>query len=100
MIVKGTRPYALPPGDVRIFSYTQLAGWIDFLGEMGTGLAIFDEMHRLRNGTDTAQGRAAAKLIEASRMRMGLTATPIFNYGDEIWNIINYLRTFEDVPTQ
>jgi hypothetical protein len=30
-VVNGTRPYELPPADVRIFGFTQLAGWIDVL---------------------------------------------------------------------
>lgn len=92
LVVQGTKPYALKPCDVRIFSYTGLSGWVDMLANLGTGLVVFDEMHELRHGLDTAKGQAAAKLVEASRLRMGLTATPIFNYGDEIWNVMRFLR--------
>lgn len=92
LVVKGTKPYALPAADVRIFGYTQLAGWVDVLELLGTGLALFDEIHRLRNGTDTGQGQAAMRLTQLARLRMGLTGTPIFNYGDEIWNIMQFLR--------
>jgi len=49
-IVNGTTPYALPPCDVRIFSYTNIAGWADVLELIGTGLVIFDEAHELRGG--------------------------------------------------
>lgn len=97
IIVQGTKPYALPPADVRIFSYTQLQGWADMLDVLGTGLAVFDEVHALRNGVGTpnqpvARGVAALRLCEVSRMRLGLTATPIFNYGDEIWRIMQFIR--------
>lgn len=91
-VVRSTKPYPLPPCDVRIFGFTQLAGWIDVLELLGTGLAAFDEGHELRHGEETAKGAAAARLVEVSRMRMMLTGTPIFNYGDEIWNIMRFVR--------
>lgn len=92
-IVSRTKPYALPPVDVRIFGYTQLAGWIDVLELLGTGLAAFDEGHELRRGgVETAKGAAAQRLAEVSRLRLMLTATPVFNYGDEIWNLMQFVR--------
>lgn len=92
-VVRKTTPYALPPVDVRIFSYTQIAGWIDVLQDLGTGLAVFDEAHELRHGRMTAKGQAADRLCEVSRMRLGLTGTPIFNYGPEIWNVMRFFRS-------
>lgn len=91
-VVKSTKPYQLPPCDVRIFGFTQLAGWIDALELLGTGLAAFDEGHELRHGQETAKGAAAARLVEVSRMRLMLTGTPIFNYGNEIWNVMQFVR--------
>lgn len=96
-VVQKTTPYALPPVDVRIFGYTTLAGWIDYLDTLGTGLVVFDELHELRRaeggGSDpVAKGVAARKLAEVARYRLGLTGTPVFNYGDEIWNVMSYLR--------
>lgn len=91
-IIPGTRPRPLPPADVRIFSYSNLAGWVDFLKTMGTGVAIFDEAHHLRHGLDTDKGKAAAALVAVSRLKLLMTATPIFNYGDEIWNVLQFAR--------
>ena len=91
-VVATTVPHALPPVDVRIFSYSNLAGWIDYLGVLGTGLAVFDEAHALRNGEATAKGSAARALIDCSRMRLALTGTPIFNYGDELWRLMSFIR--------
>lgn len=96
-VVKGTRPYQLPPVDVRIFGFTQLAGWIDVLELLGTGLTIFEEGHALRRGPGTlhqpvAKGKAALKLAECSRLKLMLTGSPIFNYGEEIWQLMRYVR--------
>lgn len=95
--VQGTRPYALPPVDVRIFGFTQIAGWIDVLQDLGTGLCILDEGHELRRGVGTsyqpvAKGIAAMRLCEVSRLKLMLTGTPVFNYGDEIFNLLSFIR--------
>ena len=92
VIVQGTKPYPLPPCDVRIFSYTSLQGWADQVEALGTGLTVADEISELRNGEGTEKGKAAGRLFRASRMRLGLDATPIYNYGDEIWRILQFLR--------
>jgi SNF2-related domain len=90
--VQGTRPYPLPPSDVRIFGYTQLAGWADVLELFGCGLAVFDEMQELRRGDMALKGQAARRLVSIARMKLGLTATPIYNYGDEMWDVMRFLR--------
>lgn len=96
-VVKGTKPYSLPPADVYIWSYSNLAGWVDFLPVLGIRLAIFDEAHSLRHGEgegnqSIAKGAAAMRLAETCTMRLATTATPIFNYGDEIWNVMQFIR--------
>lgn len=92
-VVTKTTPYTLPPVDVRIFGFTQLAGWIDVLELLGTGLAAFDEAHELRRGPwETQKGQAADRLVQVSRFKLMLTATPVFNYGDEVWNLMHFVR--------
>jgi SNF2 family DNA or RNA helicase len=91
-VIVGGKPYNLPPVDVRIMGYTQLEGWADVLDRLGNGLVVFDEMHELRAGTSTGKGHGAKRLAEASRYRLGMTGTPIFNYGDEIWRLMRFLR--------
>lgn len=92
IVLNGTKPHALPDHDVRIMGYTQLAGWSDVFSEMETGLAAFDEMQELRTGTRAAKGEAALRLVGTARLKLGLTATPIYNYGDEIWQVMRFLR--------
>lgn len=91
-VVTSSKPYELPPADVRIFGFTQLAGWIDVLEYLGTGLAVADEGHELRHGQDTAKGEAFARLVRHSRMKLMLTATPVFHYGADIWTLLRFVR--------
>lgn len=79
--------------DVLICNYHKLSGWADVLaGQVRT--VIFDEIHELRR-TDSDKYRAAGRIADSATYRMGLTATPIFNYGDEIHAVINIVAPGE-----
>lgn len=91
-MIKGTRPYSLPEADVYIIRYSCLAGWVDLFRLEYFRTVIFDEIQELRRGTASDKGRAAKELASCVQWRLGLTATPIYNYGDEIWNILNILK--------
>jgi SNF2 family DNA or RNA helicase len=92
-IVKGTTPYKLPPADVYVMPYSRLSGWVSYSHEFGHRSIILDEIQDLRRGAETDKGRAARHFVEAPsvRLRAGLTATPIYNYGSEIYQIVNYI---------
>lgn len=90
-IIRKTIPYELPPADVYICPYSKLAGWVDYADQSGFKSAVFDEVQELRNGRDTAKGTAAWKFARQAGMVIGLSGTPIYNYGDEMWQIINLL---------
>lgn len=90
-LIKTTKPYDLPPADVYIFRYSNVAGWVDIFA---TGLfkaAIYDEPQALRTGSGTCKGSACKILSAHVDFRMGLTATPIYNYGDEMWHIMQFI---------
>lgn len=91
--IKGTKPYTLPSADVYIFRYSQLLGWIDTFENRYFKTVIYDEVQELRTGASSGKGEAAHKLSNFSKYRLGLSATPIYNYGFEIWNI---LRCIDD----
>jgi len=91
-VFRQTTPYELPKADVYICPYSKLAGWIDYAESAGFRSIIFDEMQELRHGEETAKGRAAAAFRETAGVAMGLTATPIYNYGSEIFRIVNLLE--------
>jgi len=95
--IRGTKPYRLPSADVYVFRYSNIFGWADVFGQIGPRLAIFDEVQELRRGvgrpgSPVAKGMAARRLAETARLRLGLSATPIYNYGDEVWEIMEFLR--------
>lgn len=75
--------------DVIITSYSKLAGWADELaGKVKS--ATFDEVQELRHHT-SQKYRAAKHIAHAADYRLGLSATPIFNYGGEIWSVLDVL---------
>ncbi|SDH53486.1 DEAD/DEAH box helicase [Microbacterium sp. 77mftsu3.1] len=94
---KTTPPDTIVDGDlpdVLIVPYSRLAGWADALaGRVKT--VIFDEVQELRNGTNTRKGQAAAMVAEKATYVMGMSATPIQNYGDEIHSICDIVAPGE-----
>ncbi len=89
-IIKGLTPYSLPEADVYILHYLLLRGWKQVLPQMNFHTVIFDEVQELRR-TGTEKYSAASLLSESCQRVMGLSGTPIYNYGSEIWNVINIL---------
>ena len=82
------KPLEMP--DVIIMNYHKMPGWAGTLaGKVKT--VIFDEIHELRH-RDTARYRAAALIAADAEFKFGLSATPIFNYGSEIWNILDIIK--------
>ena len=89
-VIRGLTPYALPEADVYIVHYLLLRGWKDVLPGLGFRTVIFDEMQELRrNGT--GKYSAASLLSEACENCIGLSGTPIYNHGGEIWNVVNII---------
>lgn len=89
--IKKTKPYALPEAQVYIFRYSNIAGWVDVFGEMNIGAVVWDEIQSLRKGPDSAKGAASMILSQRAQYRLGLTATPIYNYGAEIYEVMRFL---------
>ncbi len=89
-VVKGLSPYALPEADVYILHYLLLRGWKQALPQMNFHTVIFDEIQELRRA-GTEKYSAASLLSESCERVIGLSGTPIYNYGSEIWNVINIL---------
>lgn len=89
--IKGTKPYDLPDADVYIFKYSQLLGWADFFQTKFFKSVAWDEIQELRTGEDSGKGQAAYVLAQSVDFRLGLSATPIYGYGVEIWNVLRYV---------
>ncbi len=76
--------------DVIITSYHKLRGWAETLAGV-VRLVVYDECQALRSpGTDIYR---AAQLVGSRAQRcLGLSATPIYNYGHEFHHVINVIR--------
>lgn len=90
-VIKATKPYDLPPADVYVFRVTQLGGWVDIFAQAIFKSVAFDEPQSLRTGTSTVKGAAAMVLSSHAIYRIGLSATPIYNYGSEMWNVMQFI---------
>ena len=89
-VIRGLKPYSLPEADVYVIHYLLLRGWKEVLPEAGFRTAIFDEIQELRHN-GTGKYSAASLLSEACENVIGLSGTPIYNQGGEIWNVVNIL---------
>lgn len=90
-VIKGTRPYDLPEADVYITKYSCLAGWANFYETSFFKSAIFDEAQELRHN-ESARYNGAMTLSKNVEYVLGLTNTPIYNYGDEIYNVLDVIK--------
>ncbi|RTL16309.1 MAG: DEAD/DEAH box helicase [Rhodocyclaceae bacterium] len=80
-----------PMPDVIVLNYHKLEGWAQTLvdGSLCRAL-IFDEAQELRH-SGTARYNAAKLLRTAPQLCMGLTATPIYGYGGEFYNVMEII---------
>lgn len=90
-IIKKATPYDLPPADVYVFRISQILGWVDVFNTGFFQAVVYDEPQSLRTGTGTSKGAAAKVLSEKALYRLGCTATPIYNYGVEMWNVMQFI---------
>ncbi|MCL2867373.1 MAG: DEAD/DEAH box helicase, partial [Clostridia bacterium] len=89
-IIKGLKPYPLPEADIYLMHYLLLRGWKQAFSRLQFAAVIFDEAQELRHA-GTEKYSAASLLAGNCRRVVGLSGTPIYNTGGEIWNVINIL---------
>lgn len=89
-VLRGLTPYPLPEADLYLVHYLLLRGWKEALPEYGFQTVIFDEIQELRHA-GTEKYSAASLISEKAERVIGLSGTPIYNQGAEIWNVINIL---------
>lgn len=82
--------------DVIVLNYAKLAGWAETLAQVvQPRTVVFDEVQELRTGSGSAKFAAAQHLAQGCAYRMGLSATPIYNYGGEIYSVLEPLAPGE-----
>ena len=89
-VIRGLKPYDLPQAEIYIIHYLLLRGWKKLLPELGFRAVVFDEIQELRRA-GTEKYSAASLLAEKTERVIGLSGTPIYNRGAEIWNVVNIL---------
>lgn len=88
-VIEFGTPYNLPTAQVYIVTYSKLAGWAEVL-HLFIKSIVFDEVQEVRH-TGTKKYRAALAIRNACTYAMGLSATPIYNYGGEIFNVMEVI---------
>ena len=89
-VLRGLKPYPLPSAQIYIVHYLLLRGWKEALQKLDFAAVVFDEIQELRH-SGTEKYSAASLLAEKAPRALGLSGTPIYNRGGEIWNVINIL---------
>lgn len=78
--------------DVIISTYAKLSGWASTLGAGLIRSCWFDEAQELRTGDTSAKGQAARHIAASVQIRGASTGTPIYNYGSEMFNVLECIR--------
>ena len=83
----------LPKTDIYVINYELLFKRYSDLANVGIRTVVCDEVHNLRSKT-TQKYKSVKKLAALSTVlyRIGLSGTPIYNRGSEIWPIIDILK--------
>ena len=89
-VIRGLKTYPLPEAEIYIIHYLLLRGWKEVLPGLSFRTVVFDEVQELRHN-GTGKYSAASLLSEACENAIGLSGTPIYNQGGEIWNVVNIL---------
>jgi SNF2 family DNA or RNA helicase len=76
--------------DILIVNYHKLSGWAETLAGV-VNHVVFDEVQELRR-TESLKYAAAKHIAERAKFRMGLSATPIYNYGGEMFSVLDVLH--------
>lgn len=87
------RAVVLPRGrhpDALIISYAKLEAWRNAIAG-NYRFVIFDEIQELRRGEGSFKYLAADHVSSEAEYRLGLSATPIHNYGDEFFPVLEVL---------
>ncbi len=77
--------------DVLILSWSKLSGWGETLAEVCKSV-VFDEIQEIRAGDSTGKGAAAFHIAQSVDYRLGLSGSPIYNLGAEMFPVVEAVR--------
>ncbi|MDH3394873.1 MAG: DEAD/DEAH box helicase [Nitrosopumilus sp.] len=92
-IIRTGKSHELPKTDIYIINYELLFKRNEDISKLGIRTIVCDEVHNLRSKT-TQKYKAVKKLaaLPSILYRIGLSGTPIYNRGSEIWPIIDIIK--------
>lgn len=90
-VIKTRKPYSLPEADVYVSTYSRIIGWDDINRTGYFKMIVYDECQELRR-QDTAKYGSAEILTEKASYVLGLSATPVYNFGGEIFAVMNVIN--------
>ena len=90
-VIRGTKEKVLPEAHIYIIHYLLLRAWRSVLRDLGIRRIVFDEIQELRH-KGTEKYSAASELAGLAEDVIGLSGTPIYNRGGEIWNVMNIIE--------
>ncbi|RMW39905.1 MAG: DEAD/DEAH box helicase [Nitrosopumilus sp.] len=92
-LIRTGKKKELPKTDIYVINYELLFKRYDDLAKVGIKTVVCDEVHNLRSKT-TQKYKSIKKLaaLPSVSYRIGLSGTPIYNRGSEIWPIIDILK--------
>ncbi|MDC0242274.1 DEAD/DEAH box helicase [Nitrosopumilus sp.] len=92
-LIRTGKSKELPKTDIYVINYELLLKRSGDLEQVGIRTIVCDEVHNLRSKT-TQKYKAVKKLaaLPTVQYRIGLSGTPIYNRGSEIWPIIDILK--------
>lgn len=76
--------------DLVVVNYSKLWAWAPVLADH-VHTVIFDEIQELRRN-ESLKYEAAQHLVSRGGMVTGLSATPVYNFGGEMYSIMNIIR--------
>jgi SNF2 family DNA or RNA helicase len=89
--IKGRKHYPLPDAHIYLIHYLLIDAWKQPLLGMDLRDILFDEIQELRHGGSLKYSAASALAAKAEGV-LGLSGTPIYGYGGEIWNVLNIIE--------
>jgi SNF2 family DNA or RNA helicase len=92
-LIRTGKSKELPKTDIYVINYELLFKRYADLANVGIKTVVCDEVHNLRSKT-TQKYKSVKKLaaLPSVSYRIGLSGTPIFNRGSEIWPIVDILK--------
>jgi superfamily II DNA or RNA helicase len=93
VLIRTGKSQEIEKHDVYIINYDLLHKRIEDLSKLNIKTIVCDEVQHLRSKT-TKKYTAVKKLaaLDSVKYRVGLSGTPIYNRGSEIWPIVDILR--------